>query len=154
MENREDLAEKYFREGYNCSMAVIKTFEDLFKEEDIDLLLRVSSPFGGGFGRMREVCGAFSSLTIIVGLLFGYSTPEKGEKKKELYSLLQDLASKCKSLNGSIVCKELLGLKEYTLSPKAEERSEEFYKKRPCIGIIRNTTSVLEEYLKEAKILK
>lgn len=148
MKNREDDAESYFREGYNCSTSVIMAFKDLIKDEDLETIMKISSPFGGGVGRMREVCGAFSSLTMILGLLFGYSEPEMGEKKTKLYSRVQECATKCKEKNGSIICKELLKLKDLTLSPKAEERTEEFYKKRPCVEIIRNTVGVLDEYLK------
>ena len=105
--SRGELAKKYFDEGYNCAQAVVLAFADLIKI-DKDDLLKIASSFGGGFGRLREVCGAFSGMSIVVGYLCGYSLTDS-QNKMEHYALIRELAEKFKQRNGgSIICRELI----------------------------------------------
>lgn len=153
----EDLLQKYprglraaglFKEGYNCSQSVAIAFEDLLPY-DREMLTKMISGFGGGMGRLREVCGAFSGVVFVLSNLYGYSDPKDYEGKKELYAKIQEMAKRVSAINGSIVCKELLGLVGKPLDPVPEKRTEEYYKKRPCDKIIGVTASVLEKYLEE-----
>ena len=108
--------------------------------------LKISSGFGGGVGRMREVCGAFSGIVLVLGAIYGNTDPAG---KSELYAQVQALAEQYKARNGgnSIVCRELLGLKTAEGSPIASPRTEEYYRKRPCPELIRLAGDIMEEYL-------
>ena len=127
----KEKAEALFKQGYNCSQAVLLTFSDQLGL-DKETALKLSSSFGGGMGRLREVCGAVSSMFMVAGLKNGYTDPCDQTAKKEHYALIQRLAEEFKKENGSIVCRELLGLANGPDSPNASPRTEEYYKKRPC----------------------
>lgn len=146
---RAQKAMEYFEEGYNCSQAVVLAFEDLY-QIDRETMLRMSSSFGGGMGRLREVCGSVSGMFLVAGLLYGYDQPKAGEKKAEHYARIQELASEFREKNGSIVCRELLGLKIQGADvPVPEERTAEYYKKRPCKELVGLSTVILEQYIQE-----
>lgn len=149
---RGELAKKYFEEGYNCSQAVVLAFSDVISINKEDLL-KISSSFGGGFGRLREVCGAFSGINIVVGYLFGFAETD-GQNKMAHYSLIRELAERFKQRNGgTIICKELLGETENLSSKNPAVRTDEYKAKRPCSQIVKNSAEVLEELLKEKGIL-
>ncbi|MCM1325981.1 MAG: C-GCAxxG-C-C family protein [Lachnoclostridium sp.] len=137
-----------FKEGYNCSQAVVLAFADLY-DEDVHTLLKLSSSFGGGMGRLREVCGSVSGMFLVAGLLCGYDSPKDFEGKTRHYERIQQLAHEFRKLNGSIVCRELLGLNKKEDDFVPEKRTEEYYKKRPCMQLIGMSTAILERYLKE-----
>ena len=144
-----DLAERLFHEGCNCSQAVFAAFCDKtgFSQEDA---FRLSSGFGGGFGRMREVCGAFSGVTFVMSCLYGYDDAKDFNSKSELYKRVQQLGEQFKADNGSIVCRELLSLqKKGADDPTPEKRTPEYYKKRPCPELVKYTADILEDYIKE-----
>ena len=142
-----DLAEKYFREGYNCSQAVLLAFEDVTGLER-DTAARLSSSFGGGLGRMREVCGAVSGAAMVLGLAKGYSDPGDAEQKRSHYHLIQEFASRFKEKNGSIICRALLSGAGAAPGNDPEARTEEYYKKRPCPQIVRQAADILDNMLK------
>ncbi len=139
-------AMKYFKEGYNCSQAVILAFSDKY---DIDetAAVKLASSFGGGMGRMREVCGAVSGMFMVAGLLYGYDDPKAREEKAEHYGRIQELAAEFAKINGSIVCRELLGLTQKKDEPTPSERTEEYYKKRPCEQLVGIAAALMEEYI-------
>ena len=143
--NYRELAERHFIEGYNCAQAVVLAFEDKLGV-DRDTLLKISSSFGGGMGRLREVCGTVSGMFIVAGLLGGYSSPSAIEEKAEHYARIQQLAARFKQINGSIICRELLGAKMATTTPTPEARTPEYYKTRPCARLAGDCAQILCEY--------
>ncbi len=143
---RGELAKKYFLGGYNCSQAVCLAFADELKM-DREALLLLSSSFGGGMGRLREVCGAVSGMYIVLGAMRGYSAPTDYEGKKRLYAEIQELAEIFKDEYGSIVCRELLAGVAHTDGAVPEERTAEYYKKRPCPLQIAFAAKTLHEFL-------
>ena len=138
----------HFREGYNCSQSLVLTFADLLPLEE-SVLLKMSSSFGGGMGRLREVCGAVSGMFLVCGLLYGYDGPETGPVKAEHYARIQELARRFEEKHGSIVCRELLGLSVRRESPVPEARTEAYYRKRPCPEIIGDAAEILERFISE-----
>ena len=144
----EEKARQLFKEGYNCAQAVALAFADEM-EIDRDTLAKMASSFGGGLGRLREVCGCVSGMALAAGCLYGYEGPETGEKKMNHYALIQELAGKFKEENGSIICRELLSGITADASPKPEERTKEYYKKRPCPELAAMAAAILEEKMKE-----
>lgn len=139
-------AEQLFCKGYNCAQAVLGAFaEDLGLP--FETAMKLSSPFGGGMGRMREVCGACSGMFMTAGLLYGYDTPETEEAKKTLYERVRELADRFKAENGSIICRELLEGAEVGGVPEA--RTPVYYQKRPCVEYVKCATTILERYTEE-----
>ena len=153
---RGERARDFFLQGYNCCQPVLLAFADILEAEGIadeDLLKTFGSGFGGGFARMREVCGSFSACTIMAGFIRPALTPGLEERKAN-YALVQEMAAAFRERNGgSIVCSELLGLRGHKPEgPVPSERTEEFYRKRPCPEIIRNAAIIVAEKMKEAAL--
>ena len=146
--SRSELAMNNFLKGYKCAQSVVLAFADII-DVDTDSLIRISSSFGGGMGRLREVCGSVSGMFIVAGYLYGYSTPETGQIKANHYSVIQELAHTFEQKNKSIVCRELLGLSVKEQSPVPEARTQEYYKKRPCKELIGMAAQILENYINE-----
>ena len=140
---RREKAEAFFVEGYNCAQAVAIAFEDLHGI-DRAALDKLSTSFGGGMGRLREVCGSVSGMFMVAGLLYGYDDPKAKEEKAEHYERIQKLAADFTAENGSIVCRELLGLTEKKQAPTPEERTAEYYKKRPCKELVGIATEIMD----------
>ncbi len=147
MSQKTEKAKALFLEGYNCSQAVVGAFaEDLGM--DFDTAMRLSSSFGGGMGRLREVCGAVSGVFIIAGIKYGYSSPTDKNAKSTHYKLIQDVAAKFKEKNDSIVCRELLGQKpSEKVGHVPDDRTAEYYKKRPCLLMVEDAAEIAEEIL-------
>jgi C_GCAxxG_C_C family probable redox protein len=143
-----EKAEKIFREGYNCSQAVVLAFENL-TGLDREAAARLSSSFGGGMGRLREVCGAVSGALFVLGAVCGYSEPSDSEAKKAHYALVQEFAKRFKAENGSIICRELLSGVETSGGGVPEQRTPDFYKKRPCARLVASAAEITAELLIE-----
>lgn len=152
IEERVEKAKRLFKEGgYNCCQAVVLAYSDLFGLEN-ETAAAISSGFGGGMGRMREVCGAVSGMVMLAGLMKPASDPSIKDWRTANYALVQEMAGEFKAMNGSIVCKELLGLvpmgsgspapKE---SPVPSDRTPEYYKKRPCEEMVAIAARIVGE---------
>ena len=139
-------AAELFLQGYNCAQAVVVAFCDV-TGLDADFSARMASSFGGGMGRMREVCGAVSGMLMVAGLLYGYETPGDDISKKEHYTRVQLLAGRFREQVGSIVCREIL--KNPPSDPNPTPRTEDFYKKRPCARMVLLAGQILDAYIKE-----
>ncbi len=150
---RREVAESLFLQGYNCTQAIVRAFCDVV-DIDEETLTKIASSFGGGMGRLREVCGAVSGMFLIEGLLEGYTEPNNLTAKAEHYARIQTLANRFKDKNGSIICRELLGVKAEIVSAVPDERTPEYYKTRPCARLIGDCAEILDEFLKERGIIK
>ena len=138
-----EKAKAYFEQGYNCSQAVTLAFAEEMGL-DTDSAAKLASSFGGGLGRLREVCGCVSGMALAVGALFGYSDPKAREEKADHYALIQKMAEEFKAKNGSIICRELLAGINSDTNPIPEERTESYYKKRPCAELCYMAAEILE----------
>ncbi len=141
-------ARELFYKGYNCSQSVFCAFCDV-TGLDMDTAAKISSSFGGGMGRLREVCGTVSGALLVLGTVKGYSDPEDPQAKKDHYHLVQKLAARFKEKNGSIVCRELLTGVEVKPGNDPEDRTPEYYKKRPCPNYVYDSAKIVEEMLQE-----
>ncbi|MDO4797694.1 MAG: C-GCAxxG-C-C family protein [Coriobacteriales bacterium] len=148
---RELCARKNFLDGCNCPQSVVRAFDDVLQEHDIDPVtaMRLASPFGGGMGRMREVCGAVSGMLMILGLVEGYTDPADDQHKAELYAHVQELADKFRQEHGTIICRELLGKGEGSEAPTPEARTQAYYHARPCAEFCATAARILGEYLEQ-----
>jgi len=146
MSIKGERAYALFKDGYNCSQAVFGAFAEELGV-DFDTAVKLASGFGGGIGRMREVCGTFTGLTMVASMIYGYNDPKDTETKTELYEKIRALADRFREDNGSIICRELLGLQQAERSAVPEARTSEYYKKRPCAELCRYAAELLEEFI-------
>lgn len=137
-------AAEYFIQGYNCAQAVYMAFSDITGESEFDAA-KVSSSFGGGIGGLREVCGAFCGLTMVVGKLYGYTDPKNDADKKRVYGIVQEMADKFKAEAKSVICREILKVPADGIIVSAEE--EKYYKIRPCARMVMIASRILDEYI-------
>ena len=139
-----EYAAELFLQGYNCAQSVVVAFCDVTGLEP-DFSARMASSFGGGMGRMREVCGAVSGMLMVAGLVYGYETAGDDVSKKKHYALVQDLAGQFRQEVGSIVCREIL--KNPPSDPNPTPRTAEFYAKRPCARMVLLAGRILDAYM-------
>ncbi len=140
-------ARSYFKEGYNCAQSVFLAFSDEYGM-DYETALKISSSFGAGMGRLREVCGAVSGMFMVAGLVYGYIDPKDHQTKTEHYKRIQYLASAFEDKNHSILCSELLGLGAGKDKPEPEHRSSQYYKKRPCMELVGMAADIMDNYIR------
>lgn len=143
-----EKAKALFLEGYNCAQAVFGAFCEDFGL-DSETAMKLSSGFGGGMGRLREVCGAVSGMFMVFDMNHGYTSPKAKEEKMELYRHIQTLAHEFEADNGSIICRELLGLQEKSSIPVPENRTKEYYKKRPCAELVEFAADLVDSYMQK-----
>ena len=151
--SRAERAKELFQQGYACSQAVVLAFADVCKTGE-DVLSKMALPFGGGLGRLRLTCGAVSGMAIVVGLTCS-SAENDPENKRQTYAIVQELCAKFQAENGSLICNDLLtgANLQVTVGGDAEQRTSEYYKKRPCAEIVYSAARIVEEYLQEKGIL-
>lgn len=142
--NHSEKALENFLKGYNCSQSVAVAFCDVTGMTP-EYAARLASSFGGGVGRMREICGAVSGMLLVAGLLYGYDTPGDDVRKKEHYALVQSLAGQFRDREGSIICREIL--KNPPSDPNPTPRTADFYAKRPCGRLVALAAEILDEYI-------
>ena len=148
IEQRVEKAKALFKQGFNCSQAVFAACADLYGIEDESLALRLAASFGGGIGRMRQTCGAACGLFMLAGLETGCTEGKDREGKEANYKVVQQLAEEFRKRNGSLICAELLGLAKTAPTPATpEERTNEYYKKRPCVKMVEEAARIWCEYL-------
>lgn len=146
-----DKARALFLEGYNCAQSVFGAFAEDYGI-DREMGFRLAASFGGGMGRMREICGAFSGVLLVAGLETGCVVGRNADGKAANYKEVQELASIFRErCGGSIICRELLGIEKAEGTWVPAKRTQEYYKKRPCPQIIETACDILDErYFQEA----
>lgn len=137
-------AAELFLQGYNCAQSVVVAFCDVTGLDE-KTSARMISSFGGGMGRLREVCGAVSGMFFVLGWLYGYDTPGDDHVKMTLYSQVQALAEKFREQNGSIVCREIL--KNPPTDPNPSPRTAEYYRVRPCARMVLTAGRLMDEFI-------
>ena len=158
LEERVAKARRLFKEGgYNCCQAVVLAYNDLFDIDD-RTAAAISSGFGGGMGRMREVCGSVSGMVVLAGLLSPADDPSDKDGRTRNYALVQDLAGEFRNINGTIICRELLGMAPMgssspspAESPEPSDRTPDYYKKRPCEELVGISARIIGQKLLDNK---
>ena len=142
--DRSERAAQYFLDGYNCAQSVAMAFADRMGM-DVKAAARLASPFGGGMGRMREVCGAVSGMLMVLGTLYGYDEPNNDEIKKELYEQVQQLAGSFRQQVGTILCREILD--NPPADPNPSPRTAAYYAQRPCARMVMIASQLTEDFI-------
>lgn len=151
VEERVARAINYFKSGYNCAQAVVMTFDDVM-DLTPEQLAKLIAPFGGGMGRMREVCGTVSGMAFVAGAISPSADPQNLDERKANYALVQQFAEEFRKENGDIVCRRLLGLEpmvEKAETAMPSERTAEYYRKRPCAEYVGCAARIVAEYLQQ-----
>lgn len=149
IEEREKRAKELFGQGYNCCQAVALTFSDVLGMSE-QQIAAIATGFGGGFGRMREVCGTVSGMTMVAGTMIPAGNTADKSAKTANYALVQEMAAEFRQVNGSIICRELLGLSQPEGTHVPEDRTPEYYKKRPCGELCSIAAGIVARKLEEA----
>ena len=140
-------AAELFLSGCNCAQAVAVAFCDVTGMEP-EFAKKISCGFGGGVGRLREICGAVSGMVMAADLLYGYTEPgEDDVHKKEYYALVQQLCKAFEAENGSYICREILD--NSPTDPTPCPRTAEYYAQRPCARMVMSAARILDDYIKE-----
>lgn len=142
--DHKEKAISLFLEGHNCAQAVFLAFCDVTGLSAGDAL-RLSSSFGGGIGRMREVCGAVSGACMVLGWVYGNDRLCSDEEKAAHYARIRAFADGFRHEHGSIICRELLENPDY--SPTPSPRTEEYYQSRPCARFVGTAAELVDKYL-------
>ena len=145
---RVETARNYFLEGYNCAQSIALAYHDVMGI-DKELSATMAAPFGGGMGRLREVCGTVSGMFMVAGFIAPNAQPNDTANKKSCYALVQSLAERFREENGSIVCRELLGLTQQKDDPTPSPLTEEYYHRRPCAEYVAIAARILGEKINE-----
>lgn len=175
-EQAHGQAAKNFCSGMNCAQAVVSVFAEEFGF-DAEMIRTLAQPFGGGMCRMREMCGTVSGMMLALGMHNAVNcrasaqeqpagTSEKA-RKDATYKIGQQLADEFRKINGSIICRELLGLVPVGTSeklleagkpavhkadePVSEERTPEYYKKRPCAELCGVAAEIFQRFLENQR---
>lgn len=141
MNKEERIAEavSLFKQGFNCSQAVVAAYADMYgftREQAV----RMAASFGGGIGKMRETCGAACGMFLLAGLETGATDPSDKAGKAANYALVQRLAKQFREENGALRCADLLGL---------AKDSPERKPKRPCSMMVETAARIWGDYLSE-----
>jgi len=142
IEERKERAVAYFNEGYNCAQSVFMAYSDLY-DIDMELAKKLSASFGGGMGRLREVCGTCSGMFMILGLHYPATDPTNQESKTANYAAVQRTAQTFKDIFGTIICAELLKIKKRPITSSPSDRNAEYYAKRPCARFVAEAAEIL-----------
>ena len=149
----KEKATNNFKSGMSCAQAVATVFAEEFGFPPEQIAAFVQA-FGGGMCRMREVCGSVSGMLFSLGMYNSKSETKTGasgdekSRKDKTYATGQKLMDEFKKINGSIVCRELLGLApKQSDSPTSSPRSEEYYKKRPCAELCGTAAEIFQKFL-------
>ena len=145
-EERAARAKEYFNQGYNCAQSVALAFADI-TDLDEEMVAKITASFGGGLGRLREVCGAVSGMAFLASFISPCPSADNAEAKKANYALVQEFAEQFRQQNGSIVCRSLLGLDRPKDEPTPSPRTAEYYKKRPCSEYVYDAALIVGKYL-------
>ena len=147
-EERAERARQYFLDGYNCAQSVFLAYQDI-TPLDPTTIATIAAPFGGGMGRLREVCGTVSGMFFVAGFLQPNAEPNDTPNKKACYSLVQSLAEDFRRENGPIVCRELLGLNQKHDDPTPSARTQEYYQRRPCAEYVAIAARIVAQKINE-----
>ena len=148
VEERAEQAVSNFKNGYNCAQSVYMAYADLFGMDPKTAAI-IAAPMGAGMGRLREVCGTVSGAALIAGLAVPCDDPHNLASKTRCNALVQLVAERFRQENGSIICRELLGIAPIKESPVPSPRTEAYYKKRPCVELVRMSATFIGEELKK-----
>ncbi len=146
IESRVSTAITFFEQGYNCSQAVFMAYSDIYGIEP-ETAAKLATSFGGGMGRLREVCGAVSGMFLILGLQYPFTNTKDKSAKNANYKAVQRTANEFRTVMGSYICADLLKIKQAPQKPESSERNKAYYNSRPCAKCVRVAAEIVGKEL-------
>ena len=150
LNKRVDCAVSFFESGYNCSQAVFMAYSDMYGIET-ETAAKLATSFGGGMGRLREVCGAVSGMFLVLGLHYPFTNTKDKTSKDINYKAVQRTANEFKSIMGSYICADLLKIKHAPELPESAERNEAYYNMRPCTRCVASAAKIVGKEIYQFK---
>ena len=148
IEERVNQAVENFETGFNCAQSVFLAYSDVF-ELDLDMAKKMSVSFGGGMGRMREVCGTVSAMAMLAGFKYPVTDPSDQEARTRNYAMVQKMGDLFKENHETIICRQLLPAAEAaSTAPAPSVRTQQFYAKRPCSRYVADAARIAGQMLK------
>jgi C_GCAxxG_C_C family probable redox protein len=143
--SKPDDAAGVFADGFNCAQAVLAAFAPELGLER-ELALRVAGAFGGGMGRMGEVCGAVTGALMAIGLRHGKYRAEGNAARDKTYALVQEFARQFRERHGALRCRELLGYDLSTPEGRQAARDSGLHDTL-CPQLVRGAAEIVEGLL-------
>jgi C_GCAxxG_C_C family probable redox protein len=145
--NTPEKAKHKFTNGYNCAQSV---FSSVANELGIDeeKAIHLSRAFGAGINYRAEMCGALSGAFMAIGLKVGNVTDSEELGKELTRAYGDEFISKFEKLNGSALCKGILG-KDLSIPEELELLNKEQAFDKVCPNVVKSTTQILLETFKE-----
>ena len=143
MTERVQKALELFNSGDNCAQAVFTAYADLLTEHQAGM---IACGFGGGIGRLRQNCGAYSGMIMLCALMEG-EDGDSAEKRAAAYARTQRMHGDFVARLGTINCAELLGRPAAPEAPVPDARTAAYYASRPCARIVQTACEIVEEHL-------
>lgn len=144
----KERARELFLEGYNCSQSVFVAFSHRFGIDE-STAKKISAGLGGGLGRQREVCGAVSAASMVLGDIVAAQEGSDQTSKKENYELVREFCDRFRQRHCSIICREMIKDLAKNKGAVPDERTPEYYQKRPCLRVIEDAAEILMQMLEE-----
>lgn len=149
VESKAEYAAELFLNGANCAQAVAGAFASELGMSEKEAF-KLASGFGGGVGRLREICGAASGVVLVMNHLYGNDDISDKDAKDQHYARVQSVLREFEKINGSLICRVLLELDEKTpVKPESEQRTAGYYQQRPCVNLVKSAAKLLEEYIEK-----
>lgn len=143
MNSHIDSAVSLYYEGFNCAQSSFGAFSEENQLEP-NQAAKLSSSFGGGFGKLGEVCGAFSGICMAAGLMYGYDDPTDKAAKDQHYELIRQLGTRFTSVNGSLLCRDLLESNKH----RPIIFNSDGVKVKECEHIVRSAVQLLDDVIR------
>jgi C_GCAxxG_C_C family probable redox protein len=142
MDTKVEQAVSLFKQGYNCSQAILAAYAE-HPDLSRKTALKLACGFGGGM-QMAETCGAVTGAFMVIGLKYGPADAEDKNAKEKTYELVREFVEKFNSRNGSVICKELLGC-DISTREGAKIAKENNLFSSLCPKMIRDAAEIIEE---------
>ncbi len=144
---RSEKARSIFGNNANCAQSVLLAFA---AEQGIDdeTALRIATGFGGGMGRMANVCGAVTGAFMALGLTGGMRTLEDSKQKSATYERVREFSRRFTEKYGSIYCRDLLGIDISTTEGHDAAAKQNLFKTK-CPEFVGGAVEMLESMLSE-----
>ncbi len=141
MNNRGDVANQFFFNGFNCAQSVLHAFQDELGNDE-NMVLRLAAGMGGGIAGTGQICGAVNGAIMVLGARFGHDLEQNGNK--ELLNLqIHRFLNAFKLAHGSTTCKQLLHGADLT-TPEGAQKMKEHLKTDVCAKCVRTSVQILE----------
>ncbi len=154
MEKYVERGVTLFKSGYNCAQSTVLAFAPYY-HLPAPLVARMVCGMGGGMGRMREQCGTATGIFILAGMETASEEPSR-EGRAACYEAVQELARRFKAETGTLICRELLKghVAQIRTSPMPDERTDDYYRKRPCVRMVETALRIYTQWLTERQSQK